>query len=88
MSDDAWIDYIKDIKKKIKHTKRPKVIESNSTSISIDTTIAQKRLLQSLKIPTLPPTISQKRIPELKIDITIDLHGLTQEQAFAELKQY
>ena len=88
MTDDAWIEYIKDIKKKVKHAKIPKVIKSNHSSLPTNIpTIAQKTLLKNLKIPTLPPTISQKRIPEFKVDITIDLHGLNQAQAFLALKQ-
>ena len=82
---DPWLQYIKFVKK-IEHRILPKIIIKPKNIEPINNSI-RKELLNSLKIPILPPTISKKRNPPVTVGATLDLHGLTQAQAFLELNK-
>jgi hypothetical protein len=83
MVDENWDQYIKSVKK-LKHKKLAKAIPTLSTK-AIYYSKDVKEDFFNLNIPPFKPPLQQKRKQNDPVDAVIDLHGMTQEQAFLEL---
>lgn len=86
MTDDHWDQYTK-LVKKLKHRSIPKI----SSDLDIKVSNYSKDIaadIFNLKIPSSPPPLQKKRQLESPVDVIIDLHGMTQEQAYMELSGF
>jgi DNA-nicking Smr family endonuclease len=96
--DNSWLHYIKNVKRlqtKEKSTSFPTkhdaFIEQNPSSISMEKVQDFSDLVQFKQIPTMNSERSLKKFMRRKkipFHATLDLHGMTQEQAFKALKRF
>jgi DNA-nicking Smr family endonuclease len=85
MTNDPWLEYIKFVKK-IKHNTLAKAAAKPIKLDQFSTEI--KAELFNLQIPASPPPLQKKRLAIAPIDAKIDLHGLTQAEAYIKLKNF
>ena len=84
---DAWNQYTQSVKKlKNKSVIQKRTVYKTSSPINIDQ--PNQVLLAKFKIPPPPPPLQKKRNLVAPPEDSIDLHGLTQAQAFTQLSQF